>query len=312
MKKLVLMIALGAIVLAACGSGGSTQVAATVDNSEVTVGQVEELIQSEESTIAKEQFAQFLSFQIQWLIINAAAEADYGVTTTDEEVETEAQRIFEEASADGQSREDFLAERGISDKFLENIARQALLDNQIRDVLEEDVEDPTAEELESELNAAKAPLTTACVSHILVATEDEASDVFDRLESGEEFGVLAQEVSTDTGSGENNGILPCGTLDQYVEPFRDAALVAPVGEVYDPAVESQFGWHILLVTDRQDADPAQLPDDEQLVNAVRDAKVLSALEQWFLGAVNDADVVVEEEFGTWQAVPSPQVVPPTS
>lgn len=311
MKKLVILAALGAVILAACG-GGSSQLAATVDSAEVTVSDVEELIQTEEGAIEKDQFAQFLSFQIQWLIINAAAEADYGITTSEDEVSAEADRIFEDASADGQSREDFLAERGISEKFLENIARQALLDNQIREILAEDVEDATDEEIEAELNVAKAPLTNACVSHILVPTEEEANDVFDRLDAGEEFGVIAQEVSTDTGSGENNGILPCGTLDQYVAPFRDAALVAPVGEVYDTAVESQFGWHVILVTDREDADPELLPSDEALADAVKDAKVLTALEEWFLGSVNEADVTVEEEFGTWQTTPGPQVVPPAS
>lgn len=311
MKKLVILAALGAVILAACG-GGSSQLAATVDSAEVTVSDVEELIQTEEGAIEKDQFAQFLSFQIQWLIINAAAEADYGITTSEDEVSAEADRIFEDASADGQSREDFLAERGISEKFLENIARQALLDNQIREILAEDVEDATDEEIEAELNVAKAPLTNACVSHILVPTEEEANDVFDRLDAGEEFGVIAQEVSTDTGSGENNGILPCGTLDQYVAPFRDAALVAPVGEVYDTAVESQFGWHVILVTDREDADPELLPSDEALADAVQDAKVLTALEEWFLGSVNEADVTVEEEFGTWQTTPGPQVVPPAS
>ncbi|HEX6285867.1 MAG TPA: peptidylprolyl isomerase [Acidimicrobiia bacterium] len=308
MKKLLSLVVLGAVALAACG-GGSGAVAATVDGHDVTVGQVEALIESEGATIPKDQFAQFLGFQIQWHVINDAADADYGITVTEEEVAAEADRIVEEAAAEGQSRDEFLAERGVTEEFLTNIARQGLIDSQIREILREDAPEPTGEDLEAQLNAAKAPLTNACVSHILVATEEEANDVLDRLEAGEEFGEIAMELSTDTGSAENNGILPCGTLETYVEPFRDAALIAPIGEVYETPVESQFGWHVVMVTDRQDAPEADLPSGDQLADMVRDAAIVSELQAWFIGAVEEAEVTVEETYGTWQANP-PQVVPP--
>lgn len=310
MKKLLYLVVLGAMVLAACG-GGSGTVAATVDDQDVTVGQVEALIDSEGSTIPKDQFAQYLGFQIQWHVISDAAEADYGIAVTDEEVAAEADLIFEEAAAEDQTREDFLTERGVTEDFLSAIARQRLIDAQIREILREDAPEPTEADLEAQLNAAKAPLTNACVSHILVATEEEANEVLDRLGGGEEFGELAMELSSDTGSAENNGILPCGTLETYVEPFRDAALIAPIGEVHETPVESQFGWHVVMVTDRTDAAEADLPSDERLATAVRDAFILSELQAWFLEAVEEAEVTVEEAYGTWQANP-PQVVPPAS
>ena len=310
MKKLLSLVVLGVVILAACG-GGSDTVAATVDGQDVTVGQVEALIESDGATIAKDQFAQFLGFQIQWHVINDAAEADYGITVTDDEVATEADRIVEEAAAEGQSRDEFLAERGVTEDFLSAIARQGLIDAQIREILREDAPEPTNEDLESQLNAAKAPLTNACVSHILVTTEEEANDVLARLEAGEEFGELAMELSSDTGSAENNGVLPCGTLETYVEPFRDAALIAPIGEVYETPVESQFGWHVVMVTDREDVAEADLPTSDELADAARDESILSKLQTWFLGAVEDAEVTVDEAYGTWQANP-PQVVPPAS
>lgn len=296
------------MILAACG-GGSDTVAATVDGEDVTVGEVESLIDSDGATVAKDEFAQFLGFQIQWLVINAAAEADYGITVTDEEVAAEADRIFEDAAEEGQTREEFLSTRGVTEDFLTSIARQGLIDVQIREILREDAPDPTTEDLEAQLNAAKAPLTTACVSHILVASEEEANEVLDRLEGGEEFGELAMELSSDTGSAENNGILPCGTLETYVEPFRDAALIAPIGEVYETPVESQFGWHVVMVTDRDDAPEGDLPSDQELADAVQANSVIDELRAWFLGAVEDADVSIDEAYGTWQANP-PQVVPP--
>lgn len=310
MKKLVSLVVIAAFAISACGSGSGV-VAGTVDGVDVTVGDVESLLDPAEEAITKEQFARFLAFAIQWNVINDKAEEDYGVTVTDAEVLEEADRIFGEVAQDGESREDFLSSRGITEKFFQQIARQGLLEDQIRDSLGEGAPAPTEEELQEQLNLFKAPLTTACVSHILVATEEEAADVFDRLAAGEDFGELAVELSTDTGSGANNGILPCGTLDTYVAPFRDAALVAPVGEVYDTAVESQFGFHVMLVTDRQDVDEADLPTDEEVADAARSASVTVELNEWFLQAMEEAQVTVGEEYGTWQANP-PTVVPPTT
>lgn len=308
MKKLVYAIVLGALVLSACG-GGSNSLAATVDGVEITVGEVEGLMDTDGATATKEDFAQFLAFQIQWLIINASAEADYGIVISDEEAEAEATSIYEEVAVEGESREDFLSSRGVTEMFLFNIARQGLIDVQIREQLLEEAEDPTEDEIEDAKAQAAEALVEVCASHILTETEEEAEDVLSRLDDGEDFGELAVELSLDTTSGANNGILGCSSPSTYVEPFKEATLVAPVGEVYDEIVETQFGFHVILVTDRQEPSDEDLPTDEEIIDGLKDESVLAALEEWFLGAVEDADVAVEEEYGTWSANP-PTVVPP--
>ena len=310
MKKLLSFVVLMAMLLAACG-GSSNSLAATVDGDEITVGDVEQLIDSGGEAVTREQFAQFLSFAIQWRVIRDAAAADYQIEVTEEEASAEADRIFEEFAADGQSREDFLAERGVSEQFLQDIAQQGVVDESIREILIERVPEPTTEEVDAERLAARAPLTNACVSHILVSEEDVATSIFDRLDDGEEFGEIAAEISEDPGSAENNGILPCGAPDQYVVPFRDAVLIAPVGEVYSEIVQSQFGYHVILVTDREDPAEGDLPDEATLVDAIKAQAVNQELEAWFLANLGEADVTVEEEYGTWQPNP-PQVVPPQS
>lgn len=308
MKKLVSLVVLGAVVLAACGSG-SNAVAATVEGQDVTVGDVESLIDTAGATLTKEQFAQFLAYQIQWLVITDVAESEYDIVFTDEEVSTEADRIFEEVGEEGQSREDFLAANGVTEDFLQNIARQGLIDIAIREVLKEEAAEPTAEEIDAARAEAAASLTNVCASHILVATEAEADDVFTRLDEGEEFGALATELSTDTGSGAAEGALGCSAPNAYVVPFAEAIMVAPVGEVYDQAVETEFGFHVILVTEREEPAEADLPADEELVDAIKDEAILADLEEWFLSSVEAADVTVVEEYGTWQARP-PTVVPP--
>jgi foldase protein PrsA len=311
MKKLLSLLVLGAVVLAACG-GGSGAVAATVDGTEITVGDIESLIDSDGATVTKDQFAQFLTLAIQWKLIFDAAEADYGVTVTDDDVEEEAISIFEQAAGEDQTREEFLAERGVTETFFTNFAKQqALFDPGISEILVEDVEEPTQEQLDAALLEVRAPLTNACVSHILVATEEEAADAMTRLEDGEEFGELAGELSTDTGSAADNGILPCGTLETYVAPFRDAVLGATVGEVVPEPVESQFGFHIILVTDRTDAAEEDLPSGEELTEGVKDGLVFQEIQAWFDGVMQGGTVTVDEEYGTWAASP-PAVTPPAS
>ena len=311
MKKLVYALAATALVLAACG-GPSNAVAATVDGTGITVGEVESLISSEESTIPKEQFAQFLSFQIQWDIIAQAANDEWGIEVTEAEIDAEADRIFESAAGEGESREDFLASRGVTEEFLRNIAHQALLDQAVRAQLAREIEPPTAEDIDAELGVAEASLTEVCVSHILVETEEEAQEVMDRLEAGEEFGELAQELSQDPGSAENDGVLPCGTAGQYVEEFRDASVTAPVGEVYAEIVESQFGYHVMLVTDRTDPPIEDLPTEAEITESLEADAIALELNAWFIEQVTAAEVTVEEEYGTWQATPQPTVVPPNS
>lgn len=311
MKKLVFISVAAALVLAACG-GASGATAATVDDATITVGEVESLIDIEESTIPKNQFAQFLNFEIQWEIITTTSSERWGIEIADEDIEAEANRIYESVAAEGESREDFLATRGVTEEFLTNIAHQALLDQAVRAELEGDVDEPTQEEIDAEMQSAADSLTQVCVSHILVPTEEEAQEVLDRLEGGEEFGRLATELSQDTQSAENNGILPCSEAGQYVAEFRDAALTAPIGEVYEEIVQSQFGFHVMEVTDRSDPEPDSLPSEEEIVESLRADSVALELNEWFLDAVAAAEVTVEEQYGTWQALPEPQVVPPTT
>ncbi len=309
MKKLVPILLLLALVLSAC-SGGSSAVAATVNGTDITVGDVESLIDPEESTIPKDQFAQFLGFEVQWEVINVAASEQFGIGFTDEEVAAEADRIYETANAD-EPRDEFLASRGVTEEFLINIARQGLLDGAVREALSGEIPAPSQEDIDAEMETAVASLTQVCVSHILLNTEAEAQDAMDRVNAGEEFGAVATELSQDPGSAANDGILPCGSAGQYVPEFRDASLVAPVGEVYETLVGTQFGFHVMLVTDRVEPAEGDLPTENEIADTLEATAVAAELETWFLEQMTSADVTVDEEYGIWQTTPQPGVIAPT-
>lgn len=295
MKKLISAVAAGALTLAACGGPGG-EVAATVDGTEITVGEVEANIHSDEGTISKDIFASFLSVEIQWTILSRAIDERFEVEYGEQDVDAEAEAIYELFKTEGQTREQFLEERGITEEFLSTVAQQRLYDRAIREEFTADVPNLPQEEIDTVIEEARAQLFDVCVSHILVATPEEAQEVLDRLEAGEEFAAVAGEVSTDPGSAEQGGVLPCGPAAEYVPAFAEATLVAPIGEIHPEVVETQFGYHVILVTERTE------PTDEDI------GDVLTS--QWLLEEIREAEVTVEERFGTWQTDPQPRVVPP--
>ena len=308
MKKLVSLVVLAALVFAACG-GASNTVAASVNGTDITLGEVRDLIEIEGSTIPKDQFAQFLGFEIQWEIVEQAAAQEWGIEITEGEIDAESDRIYDSTNVD-ETREEFTANRGVTEEFLRNIAHQGLLDIAVRAELESDVPQPSQEDVDAEIATAEASLTTVCVSHILVATEAEAQDVVGRLAAGEDFGEIAIEVSQDPGSGANGGVLPCGSAGQYVPEFRDAAIIAPIGEVYSELVETQFGFHIMMVTDRQEPAVEELPTPQDVADGLHSQAVGDRLNLWFQTQVEAAVVTVDEQYGTWATQPQAGVTPP--
>lgn len=117
--------------------------------------------------------------------------------------------------------------------------------------------------------------TYAQVRHILVATEEEATQVINALNAGESFGDLARALSTDTGSGANGGDLGWAPISQYVTSYVDefaaAARDAALGAIVGP-VQSQFGYHIIQVVGREEREL-----DDQTLDTAR----TNAFDGWF-------------------------------
>jgi parvulin-like peptidyl-prolyl isomerase len=307
LKKLSSLLILFALVVGACGAGSGAY-AASVDGVDYTVGDVNKLVFDDGQTVSKEQFAQFLGFLIQWDIVTRAADADYGVTFTDEEILASAQKIFEENAAEGTSFEDFLQANAVSEEFLNKVAHLQLVETDIRIALEAELEPPSQEDLDAQRELAYDNLTEVCASHILVATEEEANDVLDRIDSGEAFADLAMELSTDLGSGAEGGDLGCNPPNRFVEEFAAAALEADIDVPFGP-VESQFGFHILLVTSRTFPADDELPTDDEITETLKVPAINQALTDWIGGHLAAAQVTVDEKYGTWQTEPA-GVVPP--
>ncbi|MDW3213899.1 MAG: peptidylprolyl isomerase [Ilumatobacteraceae bacterium] len=127
-----------------------------------------------------------------------------------------------------------------------------------------------------------------CTAHILVDDESTADEVLERLDDGDAFGELAAEYSTDT-SAENGGALPCSTTtdfaERYIPEYVEAALDADIGDPVGP-VESQFGYHVILVRPYDD-----VAADELL------GVISSSPQVRFEVAADELDVYVNPRYG---------------
>ncbi len=81
-----------------------------------------------------------------------------------------------------------------------------------------------------------------------------ASALLEQIRDGADFATLAQEHSDDTPTGAKGGDLGYFGRGTMVKPFEDAAFSLDIGEVSEP-VETQLGFHIIQLEDRQ---PAQI------------------------------------------------------
>jgi len=93
-------------------------------------------------------------------------------------------------------------------------------------------------------------------SHILLPHETDtasvqkaASDLLARARKGEDFALLASQNSKDPGSARQGGDLGYFSKGKMVKEFEDAAFGAEAGSIVGP-VKSQFGFHIIKVTDK--------------------------------------------------------------
>ena len=95
--------------------------------------------------------------------------------------------------------------------------------------------------------------------HILVADEDTAKEVIKLLDSGSDFSELAKEKSTGP-SGASGGKLGWFGAGQMVKPFSDAAAELEKGAYTKAPVQTQFGWHVIILDDVRDSTPPPFDD----------------------------------------------------
>lgn len=224
--------------------------------------------------------AQALSLRVYYELLEQDL-ADEGVEITDADVERAQEGIEQQIESLGEG-----VLRRFPRAYRRQLARQEALVAKASELASEQIE--------------RAEVEIACVSHILFATEQHSPEealalartAKADLDAGAEFAEVARERSEDPGSGAQGGELGCNPPGAFVEAFDEAAFSLPVGEVSDP-VQTDFGYHLVLVTERELG-----PDP-------RDQGGQQALNAYLLELVCDADldIDVNPKYGRWDRSP---------
>jgi peptidyl-prolyl cis-trans isomerase C len=203
---------------------------------------------------------------VTYTVLQQEAKARH-ITITDGEVESRMaamQRQFPDEKAFQKA----LADRNMT---LERLRADARVDMVINKLLDEEMSKQPAptdaqvrEFYDKRPEKFKEPETVRA-SHVLVKVDEQADaatrqkarakieGVLKQARSGADFAKLAREHSDD-GSAQQGGDLSYFARGQMVRPFEEAAFALKPGEVSD-VVTTQFGYHVIKVTDRKPGAP---------------------------------------------------------
>ena len=135
-------------------------------------------------------------------------------------------------------------------------------------------------ELRKEYDAIKAQMGDKeyKVKHILVEKEDEAKDIIAQLQKGGKFDELAKARSKDPGSKDRGGDLDWNAPGGFVKPFSDAMVATPKGKFTPTPVQTQFGYHVILVEDVREA---KVPSFEEVKPQLQQRVQAAHLDKYF-------------------------------
>ncbi|AFH82371.1 peptidylprolyl isomerase PrsA [Bacillus anthracis] len=220
MKKAMLALAATSVIaLSACGTSSS-----------------DKIVTSKAGDITKDEFYEQMKTQagkqvLNNMVMEKVLIKNYKVE--DKEVDKKYDEIKKQY---GDQFDTLLKQQGIKEETLKTGVRAQLAQEK---AIEKTITD-------KELKDNYKPEIKA--SHILVKDEATAKKVKEELGQGKSFEELAKQYSEDTGSKEKGGDLGFFGAGKMVKEFEDAAYKLKKDEVSEP-VKSQFGYHIIKVTD---------------------------------------------------------------
>lgn len=138
--------------------------------------------------------------------------------------------------------------------------------------------------------------------HILIQPSEVVSpenakqmidSLYSRLQKGEDFAVLASTYSNDPGSARDGGSLGWVTPGMMVPEFDDKMKNTPKGQISEP-FQSQFGWHILQVTDTRQQDMTKEYQERMARQLLGERQFDAELDSWLREIRNNAFVDIKD------------------
>jgi peptidyl-prolyl cis-trans isomerase C len=165
------------------------------------------------------------------------------------------------------ARRNKLHETAVFKDQMARIANQVLQRMMLNKIMEDTITD-AAVRARYDAESKKAGANEEILArHILLKTEDDAKAVIAELDKGGDFADLAKRKSTGP-SANDGGKLGFFGRGQMVPAFDAAAFALKTGTYTAKAVETQYGWHVIMVEERR---KAEIPSFEKMEQGLRDA-----------------------------------------
>jgi len=193
----------------------------------------------------------------------------------------------------------YLAQQGMTLAAFQASIRTEIAANLVAEAIRQGVAgavEPSDDELLAYFEANIATYDVAeqvRASHILVDDEATAEEVRGLLAEGANFAELASVYSTDEGTKENGGDLDWFGRGQMVAAFEEAAFALSIGEISDP-VETQFGYHVITLTDRREAHTPTLDEvrDDVVADYTRE-EIDRRVADWYADYYDASEIEIE-------------------
>lgn len=224
----------------------------------------------------RQRFKQRMAQQIETQLTLQHFVNQSDITVSDSEVEQQMSQITEQFP-DEKTMKQALKKQGQSldslrERIRERIKMQKFIEQETGDI---EVSPEEAKQYFEQNRQEFDQPEQVKARHILIkddtGAEEKINELKGRLDQGTDFSELARQES-EGPSAKKGGSLGFITRDRMVKPFSDAAFQLDPGEVSDP-VKTQYGWHLIKVDERKDAQSAQYEDvSDTIVQQVRSRK----------------------------------------
>jgi peptidyl-prolyl cis-trans isomerase C len=235
--------------------------------------------------------------------------ASEGIVVTDEDIKAEIDDIAKQRGVSSEEFKKSLLERsGISDAdFKEQVSISLGFEKLLKKEMEGKVEKVTEQSAKGYYDENAKKFTNeeqAKASHILIDTrgKDEAGkaeakvqaeDILKQVKDGGDFAELAKAHSS-CPSKSKGGDLGYFEKGRMVPEFSQAAFALKVGEVSD-VVETQFGYHIIKLTDLKEAGVLKFEEEKDKIMETLESNQKKEFAGKFIeGVKSEAKVVWSE------------------